>query len=171
MQTITRFGQKTAVDEVFLATGSGDLARMLKALPLKSNGVDRHYLLISVVEALYKRRDDSTCQRQLVEIAYVHLRELPRLLNDLRRHDVESRRARDDERGAANLSRDWVPPAIPTFDRLCMVMCEQGDFEAAREVWRDAVEIGYADKASLPRWFALIEKRAKRLGNPPSDSA
>lgn len=51
-----RCGKSVRVDEVFHAWTSGDLPRMLKAITLKTHPIDRHFLLMGIVERTYKAR-------------------------------------------------------------------------------------------------------------------
>ena len=54
--SVLRMGKWVAADEVFEAWGSGDLTRMLAALTLSTNPIDRHFLLLGIVRATYKQR-------------------------------------------------------------------------------------------------------------------
>ena len=51
---ITRCGRQLAADEVFEAWTSGELDRMVQALLLPTHPVDRHFLLMGIVEQSYK---------------------------------------------------------------------------------------------------------------------
>lgn len=162
-QQVRRFGVLQPVDEAFLATGSGSLARMLSAMALPTNAVDRHYLLLTIVDQLYRRRKAGpAARRMLIEIARLHLAELAHILPQLALHDLERSKL------CKPLPSDAELPVIgsryiPTFDHLCMALCEVGQYEAALDVWRHAVAVGYASDEGLEKRRALIDKRKRRF--------
>lgn len=55
---IERMGRWIKADEVFDAWMSNDLRRMLRAMSLWTNPVDRHLLLQGIVKETYKRRTE-----------------------------------------------------------------------------------------------------------------
>ena len=174
---VTRFGRHVVADAVFHAWAGGDIDVMRAALGLQTNGVDRHYLLSSLVAALYSQRKKSPAlANELVQVGEQHLRELPALVWQLERHYLlgrarlrvhEAKRAARSGSAPRPLGGDgkFTLPFISTFDQLCMVFCEAGNYDAAREVWSVAVQIGYIDEAGLARIDALIAKRRRRLSN------
>jgi hypothetical protein len=58
-----RQGKSVPVDDAFRAWTSGDLPKMIKAVSIKTNLIDRHFLLQSIVDATYKlRKEGPLCQ-------------------------------------------------------------------------------------------------------------
>jgi hypothetical protein len=53
---IRRLGRSVKADDVFFAWTSGDLRRMLAVLHLKTNPIDRHFVLMGIVSLTYKGR-------------------------------------------------------------------------------------------------------------------
>ena len=156
---IRRFGCQVEPDEVFDATASRSVARMLRALDLSTNAVDRHYLLQALVDALYSRRKaGGTTRSLLLEVGQLHIDELPRLLPELSRHRVLEAAQRVAPPGAVEAA-----PAVSAFDRICAAYCEAGEFDLAHDVWREARAIGYVDDAGLETAAASVEKRRRRM--------
>jgi hypothetical protein len=172
-QTITRFGLSVPADEVFLAWTSGDLERMLGALPLSSNAVDRHHLLQCTVQALYRLRTDAKKRKLLFEVAALHLQEMEGLIKGLRRDDLASKE-RSRRHAEERSHRTGVPPplievvpggampAIETFILLVRSLCEDERYEDARNVWRRAHEVGYLSGEALAREEEAVDRRRRR---------
>jgi hypothetical protein len=155
---LTRFGQRVAADEVCAAASSIDFDRMRAAMKLQTNPVDRYYLLVSLVEGLYRvRKQAPQLAEELVETATCALEELPSLLPELRRNDQLNRAAL--QLGA----RAWTCGYIPMFERLEMALCEAGDPGAAKAVWLVAKAVGYVPTTYLDVVAARVDKRMKRL--------
>lgn len=76
---IYRMGRHIKADKVFEAWSSGDLNKMLKAVSIKTNPVDRHFLLQTIVEVTYKRRKEPEMHRICREIAEKHMSEFAAL--------------------------------------------------------------------------------------------
>ncbi|MFC1661911.1 hypothetical protein ACFL3S_10770, partial [Gemmatimonadota bacterium] len=53
---VTRGGRGVRADEAFHASNSGDLDRMLRAMRVQTNLIDRHFLLQNIVQHAYKLR-------------------------------------------------------------------------------------------------------------------
>lgn len=166
MKFTTRFGSKVQVDEAFEAWTSGDVSRMLRATHLVTNGVDRHFLLQSIVGELYRRRVEIPSSLPVLKkYAAVHLAEMGGLLAELKR-DALSRPTT----AAVAADDEYIHPQVTTFDSLCMVLCEEGDYDGARAVWRRAVEVGYIEADGLEYHDQLIEKRRKRFAKRAQQS-
>lgn len=116
-QYVIRAGKSLPADEAFLAWTSGDLTRMLAATGCKTNPIDRHYLLLSIVEATYKQRWNPEMRNLCVKWGRVHLEELPQIRRPLRK-----------EMGMA--------PRIPTLELVKRTLREVGDEQQAKEVAR-----------------------------------
>src|SRR5450759_5709118 len=76
---ILRFGKLVPTDEVFNAWTSGDLDRMLRALDLQTNPIDRHYLLLGIVKETYRRRSEPSMADKCARYSKMHLAEFETL--------------------------------------------------------------------------------------------
>lgn len=80
---VLREGQSIEADAVFAAWTSGDLEEMLSAIEVKTNHVDRHFLLQSIVDNTYKLRKDGEKRKICKKIAEVHIAEFPLIASAL----------------------------------------------------------------------------------------
>lgn len=115
---VTRNGKSMPADEAFLAWTSGNLPRMLAATACQTNPVDRHYLLLGIVQAAYKQRWNPSMRDLCVKWGRQHLEELPQLRGPLRRNN------------------DGTMPNVPTLGIVQRALLEVGDAEQAKEVAR-----------------------------------
>jgi hypothetical protein len=122
-----RMGKSVKVDEVFLAWTSANLERMLKALPLKTNPIDRHFLLLIIVRETYKRRSEPEMRKMCKEIAEKHVAEFSGLAPALKKE----------------MGGDL--PQVPTFQLLSTLLTEDGDYEQAINVCKTAIKFGLGD--------------------------
>lgn len=81
---IERQGRWVEPDEAYLAWESGDLNRMLAARALRTNPIDRHFLLQRIVQETYRRRSDPEMRRLCIETGLVHLQEFSAIAPALR---------------------------------------------------------------------------------------
>lgn len=171
MKTTRRFGQPVLVDEVFEAWTSKDVARMRAATRLRTNGVDRHYLLQSLIGELYKLRKQPASRQELFSYGALFLAEAPTLIAELVRHDAmqirslqqeENRQAERHGRVAQQFSREPEVPHIEAFILLIRAHCEDERYEEARDVARRAREVDYATDEGLAYLLEGIEKRRRR---------
>lgn len=124
---IERGGKIQKADDVFGARTSGDLPTMLASLEKPTHPVDRHFLLLGIVEATYGQRKDPQMRSTFVRIARQHLEEFSSLKKPLR-----------DE-------MDGLLPRVPTFQHLATVLTEEGHFEEAVSVCKQALSHGVHD--------------------------
>ena len=68
-----RQGELVPVDDVFRAWTSGDLDKMLKAVNIKTNLIDRHFLLQSIVAEAYKLRKEDKYRKICIKYSKMHL--------------------------------------------------------------------------------------------------
>lgn len=106
---------------------------MLRAMRKQTHPVDRHYLLLDIVEETYRQRhatDDmrDTCER----IAWQHLAEFPKLADALRAEFKVCG-------GRGEL------PLVPTFQHLATVLTEKGDYDKAIAVCKKALSFGLSN--------------------------
>lgn len=115
-----RFGKLVPTDEVRDAWVSGDLDRMLRAVGLQTNFIDRHSLLLGIVKETYGRRSEPAIASECARFAEMHLAEFETIAPALKA-DMEG-----------------TLPRVPTFQHYATLLTEQGDFE--RAIW--ACELG-----------------------------
>jgi len=139
---ILRFGKLVPTDEVFNAWTSGDLDRMLRALDLQTNPIDRHYLLLGIVKETYRRRSEPAMASECARVAEMHLAEFQALGQALKSDG------------------DGTLPRVPTFQHYATLLTEQGDFERAVWVCELAKDYGLEDgtKAGFDGRIARIRK-------------
>jgi hypothetical protein len=146
VKTIIREGRPVPADEVFEAWTSGDLQRMARALSLKTNPVDRHFLLMNLFQQAYRLRNAEPAMRELAQrVGLQHVQEF----RDLR----------------SPLVRDLgVLPRVPTFQNLSTLLAEDGDHQQAIEVCEKAIEFGLSDgtKGDFPARIERLRKQAAR---------
>lgn len=153
MATVQRFGKAVEVDEVFKAYTSGSIPKMLAALDMPTNDVDRHHLLQSLVRALYARRAGPKSRGAVLRVGAIHLDEMPSLIRSLRRHaQARSSTRRNDD----------ALPHVETFLLMVRVLCEEGRYDEAAVVWQRAHAVGYLEDDGLANALAAIEKRRSR---------
>ncbi|MBW0279384.1 hypothetical protein [Shewanella xiamenensis] len=124
----TRLGKAVRTDAAFNAWTSGDLDKMLKAVKTKTNPIDRHFLLQSIVNITYKQRKTERYRNLCIEYAKLHLQEFPSLVPTLKE------------------DMDGTLPRITTFQNYSTLLTEDGEFEKAISVCKQAIEYGLHDK-------------------------
>ena len=142
---VSRGGRNVVAGEVFHAWTSGDLPRMMRALSLRTNPIDRHHLLSQVVQLTYAKRTDPTFRRVCLDVGFQHLQEMPDLLAPV----------------AADLG---VVPRVPTFQPLATVLAEHGRYADAIEVCRRALTLRLRDgtKGGFKGRIRRIEKQREK---------
>ena len=128
-------------DEAFEAWSSQDLTRMRAAMPVRTNPIDRHFLLMGIVGQCYVRRTDREMRALFLETARRHVNEFPSI--------------------AAPLAQDLgVLPRVPTFAQLATVLTEDGHFDEAVHVCEAAIRFGLHDgtKGDFAGRIARIRK-------------
>ena len=143
---IIRMGKSVKADEVFFAWTSGNLPDMLKALPMKTNPIDRHSLLLNIVMITYKGRRDPKLRKLCKEIAEKHISEFPELAPALK------------EDMGGNL------PRVPTFQYLAALLTEDGDYEEAIKVCNTAMKFGLSD-GTQSDYEGRIERIRKKMAS------
>ena len=145
-------GKFVNADEAFEAWTSGDLRRMLAARSLRTNPIDRHFLLRGIVKEAYRRRVDPEMRSIYIETGLMHLEEFGTIAPALQK----------DMGGSL--------PRVPSFAWLATVMAEVGRVEDAVRVCEEAARFG-AD-AALRAVIAVeakdSERSTRRLGEMAS---
>ncbi len=142
----SRQGKTVQVDDAFKAWTSGDLSKMLKAVDSKTNLIDRHFLLQSIVDATYKLRKEEKYKTLCIKHAEKHLQELPNIAPALKK----------DMGGKL--------PRITTFQNYATVLTEIGQFEEAIAICEQAIFYGLHDntKSGYEGRIKRISKKAKQ---------
>lgn len=174
MRTITRFGGSVPPDNVFDAWTSHDTERMRAALNAPTNAVDRHHLLLSMVEALYKQRADPSARQELFSIGARHIEELPALVAAQLEHRVLERERLERHHAERAARRGETPTSLPPFDDrlwyydvptfllLVRAHCEIDQYDAAKGIWHQAHRMGYLNDEGLARELEGVEKRRRK---------
>lgn len=140
-----REGQFVQTDQAFDAWTLGDLEMMKEALSTKTNLVDRHFLLMNVVDMTYKRRkEDEKSKNLCIQTAEQHIEEFPKI------------------KPALVKDFDGTLPRVTTFQKYATLLSEQGDFTRAIEVCELAISHGLHDgtKGGFESRIARIKKKA-----------
>lgn len=138
-----RGGKSVRTDAVFDAWVSGDLKVMLRALPLKTNLVDRHFLLQGIVGETYRLRADSKMATECARVAEIHLAEFQQIAPVLK------------------AEFDGELPRVSTFQHYATLLTDTGDFDRAVWVCELAKCYGLSDgtKSGFDGRIARIRKR------------
>ena len=132
----------TGRGEAFDAWLSGDIPRMVRALSLDAQPVDRHFLLMTLCRLAYgQRKADPEMRRLATDIGLLHIREFPLLREPLRR-DI------------------GMLPGVPTFAHVATLLAEAGDHAGAIRVCEEAIAHGLSDgtKGDYPGRIARLRK-------------
>jgi hypothetical protein len=141
---VTRLGKEVEADEVFHACASGDLARMTRALTIRTNPIDRHFLLLGIVQLSYKRRAEPEYRQLCLDTARLHMREFDDIAPYLRK-----------EMGG-------FMPRVPTFQLLTILLTKDGELAEAVRVCEYAIRWGVRD--GTKRGFQVrLERLRKKL--------
>jgi hypothetical protein len=143
--TVPRLGRDIKADEVFWARSSGDLPRMMRAMEIKTNPIDRHYLLAAITEITYKLRSDKRMALLCESVTETHVKEYPKLARSLKAQS------------------DGITPRARCFDRLATVLAEMGDLAGAIKVTVKAVKYEQALEEKRERWVKRLTKMAEKF--------
>lgn len=144
-QYTIRDGKSVKTDAVFDAWVSGDLDAMVKVMGEKSHPIDRHHLLNCIVEAAYRRREDSAMLDLCVSTSETYLSEAPKLMRALL----------SDMPGQL--------PRIPVYQLYATILTQKGQFDRAIQVCELAIQSELQD-GTKGGFYGRIEriKRAKQ---------
>lgn len=130
-------------NKVLLAWTQGDLPTMLRSLTEPAHPVDRHFLLLRIVEEAYQaRKKNKNMERLFEQASRRHIYELPLLEPYLR--------------------EDGVLPNIPTFRYFATHLVEHGRYTEAERVCMDGLSLGLPPGSSeeLRRLLTQIQSRS-----------
>ena len=142
---VEREGKWIPADEAFAAWMSADLGRMLEALTVDTNAIDRHFLLMGIVKETYRLRADPSMADKCAEVAQLHIDEFPVI--------------------APALERDMgFLPGASTFQQYATLLTERGEFDRAIQVCEKAIAYGLDDgtKGGYEGRIERIKKKAAR---------
>lgn len=140
---IFRNGKMIKADSVFDAWTSGDFNMMLRALDKPTNLIDRHHLLMNIVDLSYKKRSDPKMAKICAEIAEMHISEFPNIREAL----IEE-------------FPDFFP-RIPTFQQYATLLTEIGEYEKAIQICKKAIDFDLNDGTSSG-FIGRIERIRKK---------
>jgi hypothetical protein len=124
---VTSQGQSMEGDDAFYAWTSGNLRDMIDALESKTNHIERHFLLMGIVDQSYKNRSDINNAALLRKLAEMHLAEFPKIKPALKKQ------------------MDGILPRVTTFQKYATFLAEKGEYEKAIEVCEQAIGHGLHD--------------------------
>lgn len=148
VKTYTRRGGRSVeTDSVFKAWTSGTLEEMLSVLNVKTHFVDRHHLLMSIVELSYKDRKSASSRKLCKEISALHVQELeksfPKIIKEL-----------------------GMRPNVSTFKYYSTVLTEDGEFDKAIGVCKLALKHQLSDGTKGGYEGRITRIKAKRGDRP-----
>lgn len=124
---VERMGRFIDADEAFEAWTSADLPRMLAARSVRTNPIDRHFLLQGIAKETYRRRNDPEMRRLCIETGKTHLAEFSRIGPALR------------------VDMGGTLPRVPSIAWLATALAEIGRIEEAIEMCEAAARLGLED--------------------------
>lgn len=143
---ILRMGELVEADGAFDAWTSGELSNMLKVLNEKTNLVDRHFLLMNIVNQAFKNRKMDSKMRDLCKrISEVHIEEFTGIAPALRK------------------DFDGILPRVSTFQNYATVLTEDGEYERAIRVCQQAMSFGLHD-GTQSGYEGRIARIKKKIG-------
>jgi hypothetical protein len=151
---VLREGRSVAADEAFFAWTSGNLDRMVAALTLPTNPIDRHFLLQGIVSLAYKQRKASEQRLKLCrDVGQIHQCEFPIIAPHLK-NDM-----------GGNM------PRVTTFPQIATVLTEGAQYDMAIAVCEFAIAYGLGDGTAggYPGRIARIRK-VRTKAAPPLDT-
>lgn len=142
---IERNGKLKKADAVFDAWTSSDLSAMLSQLSVKTNLVDRHFLLMNIVKETYRNRQDPKMRETLLQVAQIHIDEFSKIKPAL-------------------IRSTGCLPSVPTFQKYATVLTEDGNYNKAIEVCKLALKYGLHDgtKGGFEARITNIQKKREK---------
>lgn len=125
-QFIHRFNKFIEADKVYLAWASNDIDTMLAAIDIKSNPLDRHYLLLNIVNLSYSKREIEYYKEIAIKTAELHISEIKPILDYFNKYE-------------------HCIPSIPTFQQYATILTEIGEYDKAINICKKALELGLHD--------------------------
>ena len=129
---------------------SADIGRMKKALSLRTNPIERHFLLLTLCKQAYALRKTDPAMRELArQVGHQHVQEFASLAAPLRR------------------DMDGIMPRVPTFQNLATILTEDGQYAEAIAVCERALEYGLSDgtRGGFAERIERIRRKAGKGSN------
>ncbi len=133
-------------DESYMANVYGDLDDMLRVLPKVTKLLDRHFLLLSIVEQAYKLRNDPKYRNICITYSEIHIKEFGKGLKD------------------ALLEEFKVMPRVPTFQYYATLLTEDGNFSKAIEICELAISYNLSD-GTKSNFQGRIQRIRKKISS------
>ena len=119
--------QAAIVERAVTARDVATVPQMLAQLASEQRPIDRHFLMLGIVESAYRDRTRDPAMRDLCErIGLQHVAEFPAFMPALR-------------------SEFGMTPRVPTFQLLATVLTERREFARAIDVCQTALSFGLHD--------------------------
>ena len=131
-------------DEVFDATFSGDLDKMLSVTELNTKPINRHHLLQTIVSETYKLRKKEKYKNICIEFSEKHLKEFPEIVIELKKDD------------SGNL------PRVSTFQNYSTLLAELSEYQKAISVCEMAISYGLND-GTKSNYQGRIDRLNKKI--------
>lgn len=146
---ILRDGKPVPADEAFAARSSGNLPRMLSALEVETNEIDRHFLLMAIVSETYRRRTEPRMAQTCARVAEIHIAEFSQIVGPLKKE------------------MDGLLPRVTTFQHYITLLTEQSHFDRAIEVCEIAMRFGLHDgtKGGFEGRLERVKKKRQKTLN------
>jgi len=141
---VTREGQAMEEDDAFHAWTSGNLDEMVRALETKTNLIDRHFLLMNIVDKAYKNRSDPDSAELLRKVAEMHVSEFPQIKPALKKE------------------MDGILPRVTTFQKYATFLTENKEYEKALQICEQAISEGLHD-GTKSGFEGRIERIKKKM--------
>lgn len=142
----SRLGKSVPTDNVFKAWTSGNLEDMLKVTSLKTNPIDRHFLLQNIVNESYKLRKEKYYRDICIKHSEIHLAEFPNIA-PLLKEDM-----------------DGELPRVTTFQHIATLLTEDKEYNKAIFVCKEALKYGLRDNTKSG-FEGRIERIKKKINN------
>lgn len=144
-----RDGELVVADEVFFATFSADVPRMLEAMELEAIPFDRHFLLLAIVKETYKHRAEEEMRTICRRVSEIHRAEFSNIAEHLKK-------------------RFGTLPMVPFFQYYATILSEDAEYDKAIAICKEAISYGLHDgtKAGYEgRIERIRKKQAKNMRN------
>lgn len=133
--------------EVRAAEMSRDLHQMVPALEIATDPIDRHFLLMAIVEEAYRRRREPEAAELCANVAEMHVNEFSKLVPALKRYTGQV-------------------PEVPTFQIYSQLLADRGEYDKAVWVCEQALEyeVGDRTKTGYRGRVERIRKKQAKAG-------
>jgi hypothetical protein len=139
---ILRGGKHIRAGETHFAAFSNDLDRMLAAIDIQGGHIiDRHFLLLNIVNICYAKRDDEKFRKIAMSVADIHISEMRSIVNYF-------------------IKKEKFVPRITTFQHYATILTENGEYDKAISVCGKAIELDLHDNT-----ISGFEGRIERIKN------